>query len=388
MLSETSSRQFLKYLAAAPTRRVRALFFSTTILDFALAAITIFEPIYLFKIGYSIPRILLFYIAIYGLYFAIQPFGGKVTRSHGYEHGIMFSTPFLILYYLSLFAIPYSPLFAVVAVIAYALQKMLYWPGYHADFARFGSVSNRGKELGKFIVLLSLASILGPFFGGLILKFFSFPTLFVIVSFLILASNVPLLLKHETLEPRELSYWDAYKRVLKPENRRLVLAYIGYGEEFLAIIVWPLAMYAIVGHFAALGLIVSVGMVFTAIVGYIIGCRTDEGEGRKFLRIGALFTALSWAARITIASPIPVFGIDVLYRSSRMAQGTPMAAMTYNQAREYSVTKTALLMEAAVIIGKLTAAVFALVAFQFFPDYAWPFVFVLGAAYSLMYLIF
>ncbi len=386
--SSGGAQHLWKYLVASPSRQVRELFLSTTILDFAVSSISIFEPIYLWQKGFSIPHILLFYLAIYGVYFLLQPLGGKVTRSRGYEHGIIFSTPFLILYYFSLFAISYSPVFLGVAVISLAIHKTLYWPGFHADFARFGAADHQGRELGALVFFLSLSSISGPIFGGLLIKLFGFPVLFVVVAGCILASNIPLLLTPERFVPRDLSYVDAYKRLLKPENRRLVLAHMGYGEEFVALVLWPIAMYGVVGHFATLGLIVTIGALFTAIVGFFIGRLTDTGKRRTLLRLGALLTAITWPARAAISAPASVLTTETLYRSARMAQGMPMLAMTYDRARQYSVTKTAILLEMAVVMGKCSAAFFAFLAFSFFPEHAWTMVYFLATGYTLLYLVF
>jgi hypothetical protein len=389
--SPGGSEHFWKYLIGQPSRQVRELLAATTILDFAIAAITIFEPIYLFKLGFSIPQILFFYIGVYGLYLLIQPFGGKVTRSQGYKHGIIFSTPFLILYYLSLFAIPYSPLFIATAIVAYAIQKTLYWPGFHADFAKFGSVSDSGREFGLLVFLISLVSVVGPFFGGLVIRLFSFPTLFVIVSLLILVSNIPLLLPPGVFVPRDLSYLDAYKRLLKPENRCTVLSFMGYGEELLALTIWPIAIFLAIDGFTEIGALISISTLITAVVGYLIG-RGGDGHGRvndfKILRIGTIMTALSWVMRIAAFGPFTILGIDTLYRTSRMAQGVPMMTLTYEAARHYSVTKTAILIEMAVIVGKLTLGIATALVFLFLPDQAWGITFALAAAFSLLYLVY
>jgi MFS family permease len=382
------SQHFWKYLIGQPSRQVRELLVSTTILDFAIAAIALFEPIYLWKLGFSVPEILLFYLGIYALYLVLQPLGGKVTRSQGYKHGIVFSTPFLILYYLSLFAIPYSPLFIIAAMAAFAINKTLYWPGFHADFARFGSPAERGRELGVLVLLLSLASVAGPFFGGFVIMAWGFPALFVIVALLILASNIPLLLTPEVFVPRELSYLDAYKRLLKPENRRLVIAYVGYGEELLATTIWPIFMFLAIGSFEAMGAIVSLGVLFTAAIGYFVGHRTDCGSRMDILRSGTLLTSLSWLMRIAVTGVFPIWGIDTLYRASRMAQGMPMIVQTYDLARRYSVTKTALLIEMAVIVGKISIGLAAIAAFVWLGQNAWTATFVLAAGYSLLYLAY
>lgn len=374
-----------QFLVGQPSRQVKELIVSTTILDFAVAAITIFEPIYLYGLGFGVPGVLLFYLGVYAIYLVIQPLGGKFTRSQGYKHGIMFSTPFLILYYLSLFAIPYSPLFVATAIVAYAIHKMFYWPGFHADFARFGSPTEFGRELGVLVFLLSLASVVGPFFGGVVVKFAGFPTLFVTVAALILASNVPLFLTPEVFVPRKLSYVDAYKRILKPENRRMVVAFMGYGEELLAYTVWPIAIFLAIGGFAEIGAIVSASTMFTAVAGYLIGRRYACGDRNGMIRVGSLFTSLSWLMRVSVSGAFPILGIDTLYRTARQAQGMPTIASVYEAARRYSVTKTAIMIEMSVILGKLAIGGIALAIFLVFPDRPWTPVYLLAAAVSTLY---
>ena len=43
-------------------RQVRELFASTILVNLALSMVMIFEPIYLYKIGYSLQKIMLFYL--------------------------------------------------------------------------------------------------------------------------------------------------------------------------------------------------------------------------------------------------------------------------------------------------------------------------------------
>lgn len=366
------------------TQQVRELYLSTIILQFAASAVMIFEPIYLWTIGFPIQRILLFYLAIYVVYFAILPIGGKVVRSRGYEHGIIYSTPFLIIYYLSLFAIPFSPIFIGTAVVAYALQKMFYWPGFHADFARFGVAGQRGREISVLWLLASVAAVAGPAVGGLMLVTFGFPALFVLVSLLILVSNIPLLMTPEVFTPRVFSYEDAWKRLFKPENRRRLLAYMGYGEEFIVMIVWPLFMYLAVKEFFNLGIIVSLATLATMLVAVAVGRLSDSQERVRVLRLGVLYTVLSWLMRLVTGGVAGVFLADTLYRNARTAVGIPLITMTYDQARAYSVTKSAIFFESSVVLGKLAAAALCLIVVSLFPP-GWEMMFLLAAAFTLLY---
>lgn len=373
-----------KYFANGLTQQLKELFWSTAILDFAASAVGIFEPIYLYTLGFSVPQIILFFIAVYAFYFFLAPLGGKIARGRGYEHSILFSSPFLILYYLSLFAIPYHPFFIASAVIALSLQKMLYWPGYHADFARFGTDGARGREVSNLVALDSVAAILGPAFGGLIIAAVGFKPLFVIAAILILLSNIPLLITPEKFEPTPFSYKDAMKRLVKPENRRRFFAYLGCGEEHLAVYLWPVFIFLIIKEYVAIGFLISASILATTILTLYIGRLTDKTSGRGVLRVGVVFTFFTWLIKLLAVSGAGVFMADSLYRISRRVLGVPMMAITYEQAKKTSVMKSIIFFQMALALGKILVSVFALLALYFFPN-SWLVIFILGAAMTLLY---
>ena len=96
--------------------QLRELYLTFGIFDLAVSAVSLFEPIYLYKLGYSIPHILFFYLAIYLLYFAILPLGATFSLRYGYAKGIFSSSFFSISYYLALIGLPYSPFLFFVAI--------------------------------------------------------------------------------------------------------------------------------------------------------------------------------------------------------------------------------------------------------------------------------
>ncbi|MEA3249929.1 MAG: hypothetical protein U9Q03_06295, partial [Patescibacteria group bacterium] len=127
-------RQYLEhYFALHPSQEVKEMFQATAMRSLAVSMVGIFEPIYLYKLGYSIPSILFFYVVVYVVFVVVLPLGGRICRKHGYEHTMLFSSPFLVLFYLSLFAIPTSPIFLGVAVISTVLYRTLYWRDSHSN---------------------------------------------------------------------------------------------------------------------------------------------------------------------------------------------------------------------------------------------------------------
>jgi MFS family permease len=375
---------YQKYFADGLSRQVKELFWSTAILDFAAYAVGIFEPIYLYTLGFSISRIILFYLAIYALYFLIVPLGGKIARTQGYEHSILYSTPFLVLYYLSLFAIPYHHFFIASAIIALALQKMLYWPGYHADFARFGEDGRRGREISNLAVLDSLVAILGPAFGGVIIATAGFKVLFIIVSFLILVSNIPLLTTGEVFVPVQFSYKDAFRRLVRRDNRRRLFTYFGYGEELVAGLLWPVFIFLIIKGYASVGFLISASILLTTILTLYVGRIADMESRHGVLKVGVIFTFFTWLLRILVVSGVGVFMADSLYRISRGTIGVPLMILTYERAKKTSVMKSIIFFQMALALGKLIIGVAALILLFFFPN-SWTAIFVLAAVVTLLY---
>ncbi len=373
-----------RYFADGLSRELKELFWSTAILDFAISAVGVFEPIYLYTVGFSVSQIILFFIAVYGLYFLLVPLGGKIARSRGYEHSILFSTPFLILYFVSLFAIPYHPFFIVCAVVALALQKMLYWPGYHADFARFGQDGKRGREISNLVVWDSVVMILGPAFGGLVIAAAGFKVLFIIAIFLILISNIPLLLTPEKFQPVPFSYGDAMKRLVKPENRRKLFSCMGFGEEHLAGYLWPIFIFLAIKEYASIGFLISASVFVATILTLYIGRVTDEESRHEVLKIGVIFTFFTWLMRTLVVSGVGIFMTDALYRISRRTIGVPLAAITYEEAKKTSVMNSVVFFQMALVIGKIIVSLIALAILYFFPG-NWIAIFILGAVMTLLY---
>lgn len=365
---------------------VRELTLSTAIREFAASAILLFEPIYLYTQGLTIAQIMFFYAVSYFFYLFLIPLGGKFIRAHGYEHGIIFSTPFLVFYYAALYAVSFTPWALAAAVVFNGLFKMLYWAGFHADFARFGSAKGgQGREISVFAFAASLAAILGPLAGGAVLTSLGFPALFLMVSVLLIVSNFPLMLTPERFEPRTLSYPDAWKRLARPENRTKVLAFFGYGEELIAMTVWPIFMFVIVPGFVELGAIGSIATLAGALMTLAIGRLTDESGRHRMLRVGAVLSVLTWLLRFAATTPAGVLFSHALSRSARSAVGIPLIALTYEYARSYSVTKTALFLEMSVVVGKLLAAIGCLLVVILFAP-GWQVIFGFGALLSLLYL--
>ncbi|MBU1039045.1 MFS transporter [Patescibacteria group bacterium] len=374
-------RLFPKRLA----RQVKELYLATILQSLALAMIIIFEPIYLWQQGLGLKGILIFYLAVYVLYVLIMPLGAKLANRFGYETSIALSTVSQAIYLLTLFLSAWSWWWLVITVVAYAGQKSLYWPAYHADFAHNSDSAEQGKELSGLSVCIALVYVLGPLLAGLLLTFFSWLWLFIIGSFILLLSNWPLLRTKEIFKPTDFSYWDTYKQVFGRQNWRRLLAYIGFGEELIVMVLWPVFIAVVLVNYAEIGAVVAASTLVMALVTLYIGKLSDEQDAGKVLRLSVLVYFLSWLGRLATRLPFSVFVVDAWSRVSKNAVIIPLMSITYRRSKLTSVMAGGVFFEMSLSVGKIVAALILLAIFSF--GESWTAAWLTGAAMSLLYLL-
>lgn len=376
-------------------RQFKELFISTTLINLALALVTIFEPIYLHKIGYKLHELMLFYFMVYVLYFFIVPLGAKFARKFGYERGIFVGSLFFIVFYLSLFFIADYPILFYITPIVFALQKMFYWPAYHANFARFSDQKEEGREISAMTVATSLVFIIGPVLAGFIISQWGYGALFTVASIIFLASNIPTLITKEKFKEGNFSYKESYQDLFSKENRKSFLGYIGFGEELIVMIIWPIFISIVIGNVFNLGLVITLATFITTLVVFYIGKLTDSTNKRKILSLGAYIYALAWFFRIFIVNIAGVFFVDTLSRLGKNIISVPLVALAYEKAKEQEsshkrvIMSRVLFFEMALVIGKILAIIIIYILTLFITDEALAFkiTFILGGGMTLLYML-
>ena len=195
-------------------RELNELYISVAIKSFASSMITIFIPIFLLKLDYSLTHVLIFYAILNATHALFVIPAAKISSKYGYKHSIFFSIPILIVFYLALYTLEqfHWPLYLLA--IIFGVNNALYWIGYHVDFSIFSDKKNRGEEIGTTRIINSIFHVFGPIIGGLILTFIGFQALFVTVSVLLLASAIPLFFSKDIHKPVPLSF----KRIFKGQQ--------------------------------------------------------------------------------------------------------------------------------------------------------------------------
>ena len=370
------------YLSHHLSREIKEMYWAKAISDFASAAVMLFEPVFLISVlGYSIQQAVLFFFAVYIIYLFIMPLGAKVAARKGYEHSILYSSFFMVLYWALLFASQELHFWIYLAPIALAIQKALYWPAFHCDMSRFSSADQRGRENSGLYALVSVIFILGPLVGGFVLKEYGFASLFVIVTTLTLLSNIPLFTTVEKFTPKEYSYSDTWQ-YFKNFPRQMV-GYWGFGEELVQLVVWPIFIYYTVPDFFEFGTIISISTLIATVVMLYVGMLTDQRSKPLLIRVFAIFNALFWFMRPYFPNLRGIIVTNTLGTISKNSLIVPVTSMTYDRANETHIMPYSVFFEQNLVIGKLLMMVAILVALQFTASLT-P-VFIMAGIFSLLF---
>jgi len=375
----------LKRYSISPRREIKEFLTTLGLHELAQAAINIFEPVYLFSLGYSMFQIVLFYLGVYCLYFVVMPFGGKAAKRFGFEHTMSVGILFSIGYFLALIAVPASPVFLYLAIVLYALQKTFWWPGYHANFALYSRSKETGREIGATQVIFSITAAVGPLLGGLLVNYSSFTVLYVVAMGLMLASVIPILSTAEKFKPSTITWREQMRFLFCRAYLRKIIAGFGFGEEIIAYTVWPVFIYLLVGNALNLGALIA-GATGLTVLATTIAARWSDSEARRDVFLwGGLLNTLSWIGRPFLIWPLALLGIDTVYRTGKSLQFVPMYANVYDDAKSRHIVLEVVAFEGVLVLGKIVTLALLLVVL---PWFGFAGAFALAAVASLFYFLF
>ena len=382
-----AAHHFPSYFHKRLNKRLGGLYLAVTMLDFALAMVVLFEPVYLYRLGYSIQHILLYYIVVYGVYYFIVPLGGKFVARFGPARSMAISSTMLIGYYLSLLLVADAPVFFWIAPLFFALQKMLYWPAYHTDFILSSDQNERGKEFSGLWSLSTIVYIIGPVLGGVIIQQAGFNVLFGLVMVLILLSNLPLFLAPVSYHGSLRGYWRMIIQPFTGYHIRSTLAYFALGEELIGLTVWPIFIALTFVSYETMGGAIAIATLITALVTLYIGKLIDANQPIKTLRYGAIASAAVWALRPLLNTIGLVFTSDTIGRIAKNTTFVTLTTASYSKAlRENQIIERSVMFEQGFAIGKTFIAAAIIILASFVSPFTAAFL--AAAAVSLLYLVF
>jgi len=372
------------YFSHVINQEVKEVFWQAFISNMALSITTLFEPIFLYQLGYSITEILWFYCFVYIGYSVFVFLGAKVISKIGYKHAMFWSNLFYVLYWILLYQIQYHPMLFMVAPFVFAIQKSLFWPAYHADIAMNSAKDQEGREVGALFSLVQAAGIAGPLLGGLLSGLLGFKALFFVSSMLMVLSVYPLFRSSE-IYTKHAFHFRTFWKILR-ERWVNFFAYWGYAEDLMIMSLWPIYVFLAVPALMNVGFLVTFASLIAIVIMLYIGKRIDSQKHSHLMQTSAIFYGLTWFFRQFAVGLPAVFVFDTLTRTGKAMVSVPMMALSYkiagNSTQDHAVAY-GVFHEFSLSVGKIVMALLGIWILAMTNNIYY--VFMLAGAFTMFY---
>jgi MFS family permease len=316
---------------------IAELYTSRLLTTFAINIVNLFAAVYLYKLGYSVMFITLFYGILYLFKVPFSYIAARYAAYFGPKHGIFLAA---LLRIPSLIAFMFAPSYGLPAIIIFGvLQQMssaLYDLCYLIDFSKIKNSLHPGKEIGTMQVIEKIARIASPLAGGVIASVYTPQMTILVACLLFMVSAWPLFRSVEpTMTKTRLRISGFPWRLSLPS----LVSESVVGFDFVASgMAWTLFITLFIfealgqGTYAALGGLASLGVFVSVITAWTFGQIVDKHKGGLLLSAGTIVNLVIHLFRPFVNSTPGIMGVNMANESATSAYSIPFTRVVFDVA--------------------------------------------------------
>lgn len=278
----------------------------------SLSMISLFIPIFLIKLGFSIVEVVLFeifatiftmFLNVWFLEFMIYRINVKLSLILSYFLYVCF-------YFVLIFAdfllewFSNSLYFIALVTVFKGLPDVSYWMTHHLYFLKSTKKNNTGKKLGLIRSLPTFAGVVSPILGGVLISLAGFGVAFGVgVLFMILA-GVCLMFSSDIKIRKHCFRW---KKIWSFDGLKQNGVFFIQGVNDKACgFLWPIFLFLISIKIMTVGVIYFVSNLIYSLTSYFCGKNVDLRGGRIFLKIGSVGHGFSLIFRVFMSTILSI----------------------------------------------------------------------------------
>lgn len=358
----------------------------------SITLLSLFSPLYIlgiarnlgFSLQTSIAIVIAYFLVLFLAKVLIFPLTENLGIRIGFRGMLLFSGLPFLLFIPTLVLAESLPMLIIPAGIFWGLHAGIFWWGYHGFFIKAGRAISFGEELGAATALETLAMVVSPVGGALVIERFGFASVFWLAGLIFLFSLALLIPASERKPKVDIEIAEVLGLIKK--HWRMALAYVGNGaESSIYTSVWPLFLFLVVGSTLGVGGIVSIAILVAAVLNFLVGVWVDKKGEREMILFGTPILAFSWFVRVLGRSPLLFVAADALWRFAEGMVYLPLNVLSYEKALEGSTNRAMMFRELSINGGVLLILLILMIWVLLGLDLVW--IFPLTALFSLLPLI-
>jgi MFS family permease len=373
---------------------IAELYTSRLLTIFAINIVNLFAAIYLYKLGYSLMFITLFYGILYLMKVPFSYVAARYVAYFGPKHGIFLAG---LIRVPSLIAFMFVPEYGLVAVLIFgALQQIsstMYDLAYLVNFSKVKNSLHAGKEIGNMQIIEKIARITSPLAGGLLASVYSPEVTIVVACILFLVAAWPLFKSVEPTMTRIKLHFEGFPWRLSWTS---IAAESVVGFDFVASgMAWTLfiSLFVFAGLgdniYAALGALASLGVFVSVLAAWTFGQIVDKHKGGVLLSAGTIVNVVIHAFRPFTTSAAGVTGVNIANETATSAYAIPFTRVIFDVADSSGFRIVyMMLIEMSLNLGAALGCLVLALCLHFFGDEeGLKAMFIVAAMYELLLLI-
>lgn len=276
--------------------------FSIWLHVFARSLVAVFIPIFLLQLNFKIEEVLLYYVILHGINVPMNFVAGWMTRRFGARRIIMLGVIFLILFMVTLYNLTSGNWWLLIMMASCAaIYDALYWVAHIFFFMKCSDKDdNVSKDASILYIVKQFAGVLAPFFGALVLIFFT-QKILLGLSILILFLSFWPLFKIRDIEDKSRMPLKNPSEFFTDWKTTRDYIFLGLYSIHASIesIIWPIFIYIIFRNLEAVAALPIIISISTIIFTYFTG-RLDKKNRNSMIAIGAVLIAVTWFLRMNL----------------------------------------------------------------------------------------
>ncbi len=330
---------------------IQEVYLNLILQGFGISLISIFVPIYLLKMGFTLNQALIFVMIEWGTLSFFSPFAAMMAKKWGFKHIIVYRLPLMMYYFIMLYALNFVSFPIYLIAFGGGISGSMYWVSMHSLFAKYSDKIHRGAQTGKLMSLPNLAALIGPSIGGIIAVTFGFKLLLIISMTILCVATIPLFFTKD-MKPHVLKF--SFKNMFARKHLKFITRFAAQGTMDIAgIIVWPIFVYLLLDDVASVGFMATISALGIIIFTLIIGRMSDRVNKIRIMKFGGVLMAATFFLRIFALDTLAIFAISFLAGLFSVLINLPVLAIFYDTANSENLSEIVVLREFGLGIGRI-----------------------------------
>lgn len=342
------------------TEEVQEIYLHRFLFRLALAAISIFLPLFIHDLSGSVFPVFWFYAIFYGTFILFVLPAALLATRIGYKKTSMLASPVIIGFYLLLRSLETMSGQVYLAAFLGGAGLVTYWIGMNAEMATGSHSDHRGQETGVFFSMPELAAVIAPLLGGGLITLYGFELLFLAVILLVVASFVPFLFSDDHYDGMDANLSAVFNR----DHALDFATFVFNGMQSIGRrVVWPLYLAVIVTGALNIGGAGSAMALGGAVFSLLLGSFVDHHSKARIMVAGGLVTAATWVGMAFVTTPLQAVLISFVNGVIVLLPRLTLYSGVLDVAEHEDIVEYFAMREVGLCTGRITAL--AAVGFAF-----------------------